>query len=159
MSTLLNDCPECGRPLALSYEVWMASRNQEICGAAIGSMPASEECSEVTITRLKARVTELEAIVGPRLRVWELSGGDIWVVALTEEECWIHLEEQHGNTDEVTEYKEDGSGWAAFPDDKKITMYVDEDGDVCDLGDGTPCAMPAWVWAVRHGAGFFGETE
>lgn len=120
---------------------------------------AQRACDNRAIERLKARIAELERIVGPRLRVWELSGGDVWVVAHTEEGCWRHLEDQHGNPDEIAELKENGDKWIPLPDDKKITMMVDADGDVCGYDDGAPCAMPAWVWAVRHGAGFLGETE
>ena len=162
MSTMLSDCKRCGRPFAKTKEAWLEDTNDSTCARALsGELPpmVTEQCDHFTITRLTARVAELELIVGPRLRVWELSGGDVWVVALTEDECWEHLEGQHGNADEIAELKEDGSGWTPLPDDKKITMMVDEDGDVCGYDDGAPCNMPCWVWAVRHGAGFLGETE
>lgn len=162
MSTLTNDCEDCGRSKAKIAQQWFGDLKGALCGvgvADVGQLGAADDCRAYTITRLKARVTELELIVGPRLRVWELSSGDVWVVAHTEDECWGHLENQHGNTDEVAERKENGDGWTALPDDKKITIYVDTDGDVCGYDDGAPCAVPAWVWAVRHGAGFLGETE
>jgi hypothetical protein len=160
MST--NDCPECGRPFARTYDQYIDDVEGVSCGmpvVKIGTSLAVEDCRNETISRLKARVAELEHQLSPRLRIWELSGGDVWCVAHTEDECWGYLEDQHGNTDEIAELKEDGSGWAALPDDKKISLYVDSDGDVCGLDDGAPCNMPCWVWAVRHGAGFLGETE
>lgn len=152
-------CKECGRPVSPSWEKWLYSSSGELCGSNTGSTTAREECHQATIERLKVRVAELEAMIGPRLHIWELSGDQIWVVAETEEECWGHLEDQHGDADEVTERKEDGQGWKRLPADKKISLMVDEDGDVCGADDGAPCSMPAWVWAVRHGAGFLGETE
>ncbi len=166
MSTLLNDCPECGRRRAKDW-VDLLSNLETSCGVHLPITPdvsvpyrggPLDACAKHTIVLLKSRIAELEKQLPPRLRIWELSGGDVWCVALTEEECWGYLEDQHGNTDEVTELKEDGSGWTALPDDKKISLYVDSDGDVCGLDDGAPCNMPCWVWAARHGAGFLGET-
>lgn len=163
MSTMTNDCQDCGRPFAKSDQEWLDSMPTSeypegaLCGVMAEMGPS--QCRIYTIRRLKARVAELEKQLPPRLRIWELSGGDVWCVALTEDECWGYLEDQHGDTDEVAELKEDGSGWIALPDDKKISLYVDSDGDVCGLDDGAPCNMPCWVWAVRHGAGFLGETE
>jgi hypothetical protein len=162
MSALTNDCKECGRPLAGIDD---RMENQLLCGMNLmfrvpsRATEISAACAAATIVRLKARVTELELIAGARPRVWELSGGDIWIVAHTEEDCWRYLEDQHGNTDEEMERKEAGDSWTPLPDDKRITMYVDEEGDVCNYDDGAPCAMPAWVWAVRHGVGFLGEAE
>lgn len=159
---ITNDCPECGRSFAPTRQAWVSDTDENLCGMSVArSLPLAQEgCMVATITRLKARVTELERMVAPRLRVWELSNGkEVWIVAETEEECWGYLEDQHGDTDEVAEHKENGVSWTRLPDDKKITLMVDEDGDVCELECGAPCSMPAWVWAVRHGAGFLGETE
>ncbi len=159
MSTLLNNCPECGWPLAQSIIHWKTEKDA-VCGTSVVSVQSVLDlCSARTIRRLKARVAELELMIDRQLRIWELTGGDVWCVARTEEECWGYLEDRHGNPDEITEMKEEGSGWTALPDDKKISLYVDSDGDVCGFDDGAPCNMPCWVWAVRHGAGFLGETE
>lgn len=154
----MSDCEHCGRPVTKEGLTFI--RGSDFCFRQAMGDAGFDDCQQVTIERLKARVGELEAMVGPRLHVWELSNGkEVWVVAATEEECWGYLEDQHGDTDEVAEHKENGASWTRLPADKKITLMVDEDGDICELECGSPCAMPAWVWAVRHGAGFLAETE
>lgn len=156
-----NDCPECGRPLASSFDEWTkdVARIDQLCGVAVASA-AQDACAHATIARLKSRVADLEQQLSPRLRVWELhSGPEIWCVATDAEECWGYLEDQHGNPDEIKELKAEGIGWVALPDDKKILIAVDSDGDICNVDDGTPMLLPCWVWAARRGPGFLAETE
>ncbi len=63
MSTLTNDCPECGRPFAKGMTEYMADEHQVTCGLNIAntSRVAIEDCWCTTIARLKARVLELES--------------------------------------------------------------------------------------------------
>lgn len=157
------DCPECGRQFAETHQQWSDDLDdtQSLCGKRAFPMPmAHEDCRVHTIERLKARVAVLEQQLSPRLRVWELDAGrTIWCVALDAEDCWNYLVDQHGDPDEIDELKANGVGWVALPDDKKVSICVDEDGDICGVEDGTPVLFPCWVWAAHRGPGFLAETE
>lgn len=97
--------------------------------------------------------------------VWQLGERHdrIWVVAADAEEAWVWLEDQHGNSDERAELEEDGQAWVKLPDDHKLNICCDDEGDPCDCDD---CGEEGAVtvtktcaeWALR-GPGFLCEDE
>lgn len=95
------------------------------------------------------------------LRVWELEsgGGSYWVVAENEEQCWRHVLDHHGDESLVAEHQEAGLHWQELPADKKISICLDECGDVCGVNDGTGVSLACWVWVAKEGAGFLAATE
>lgn len=165
MSTT-NDCPECGRPQAENHAQWINDlcQDEKLCGAhtdGVSLLPmAHENCRAHTINRLRSRITVLEQQLSPRLRVWNLdTGREIWCVATDAETCWNYLLDRDGDPEGIADLKQQGLEWSVLPDDKRISIAVDYDGDICGIDDGTPISLPCWAWAALRGAGFLAETE
>ncbi len=99
--------------------------------------------------------------VRPQLLVWELPAHDVWVVARSEQECWGHWVDHHGDEGLVEELQADDVHWKPLPDDTRISINVGETGKVCSINDDCAAAidLPCWVWAELQGEGFLAEQE
>lgn len=63
--------------------------------------------------------------------------------------------------DHTGEQAEDYSAqdWVAFPDEKELAFWIDDEGNIAEHNEGDLVRKPASDWAGEFASGYLGSTE
>lgn len=102
--------------------------------------------SSAALDKLAKRLQLLHAFDHQSLRVFRMTRGprSHYVVAATAAECAGLLEDYNDTQPEL------GDEWEAMSLGDTISIYVDDTGHICGVGDdnGSPVRLPAWAWVL-----------